>query len=79
MSNLVPVTTRILAPGAILASGMILMMGAPTDALWTLARIVAGAVVLPITMVAAASIGQAWWLRRHSPAAADHSERSSIL
>jgi hypothetical protein len=78
MSNLVPVTTRILAPGAILASGMILMMGAPTDALLTFGRIVAGAVVLPVTMVAMASIAQSWWLRRHGQPA-DQAERSSIL
>lgn len=74
MSNLVPVTTRILAPGAILAAGLILMMGAPTDALLTAARVIAGVVVLPVAMVLAAAILQAWWIRRHRPEAGEPSE-----
>ena len=65
MSNLVPVTTRILAPGAILAAGLILMMDAPSGALLTLVRVIAGVVVLPVAMVLAAAIVQSWWRRRH--------------
>ena len=64
MSILVAVTTRVLAPGAILAAGMILMMGAPTDTLLTAVRVVAAVVVLPIAMVLAAASVQAWWRRR---------------
>ena len=64
MSHLVSVTTRVLAPGAILAAGMILMMGAPTDALLTAVRVVAAVVVLPVAMVLVAALGQSWWRRR---------------
>ena len=78
MNNLVPLTTRILAPAAILASGMILMMGAPSDALLTAFRVIAGVVVLPVALVLASSIVQTWWLRRHA-GASDAAERSSIL
>ena len=65
MSNLVPVTTRILAPGAILVAGLILMMDAPSGALLTAVRVIAGVVVLPVAMVLAAAIVQSWWCRRH--------------
>jgi hypothetical protein len=65
MSNLVPLTTRVLAPGAILAAGMIFMMGAPNDVLVTGLRIIAGVVVLPAAMVVTASLAQSWWRRRH--------------
>ena len=67
MSNLVLVTARILAPASILAAGLILMMGSPTDVLLTLVRVIAGAFVLPVAMVFAASILQAWWVRRRGP------------
>lgn len=71
MSNLVPVTTRVLAPGAILAAGLILMMGAPTDALLTSIRVIAAVVVLPIAMVLAAAILQTWWRRRQGDEAGE--------
>lgn len=71
MSNLVPVTARVLAPGAILAAGLILMMGAPTDALLTSIRVIAAVVVLPIAMVLAAAILQTWWRRRQGHEASE--------
>ncbi len=64
MRHLVPITTRFLAPGAILAAGLVLMMGAPTDALVTALRIVAGVIALPVALVVAAYVVQAWWQRR---------------
>jgi hypothetical protein len=53
-------------PGAsaILVAGLILMMDAPSDALLTAVRMIAGVVVLPVAMVLAAAIAQSWWRRR---------------
>ena len=51
--------------GAILAAGLILMDYAPSGALLTLVRVIAGVVVLPVAMVLAAAIVQSWWRRRH--------------
>ncbi len=78
MSNLVPVTTQILAPAAILAAGLALMMGAPTDAWLTAIRVVAGVFVLPIALVGAAALFQVWWLRRQGKVS-EPGERESAL
>ena len=66
MNHLVSVTSRILAPGVILGSGMALLMSAPASALLTAVGAIAGVVVLPVAMVVAASTAQNWWLRRLS-------------
>ncbi len=78
MKRLLPLTTQVFAPGAILAAGLAVVIKPQADVTETIYMLVLGAIVAPAAMVAAAFGADAYWTRRQIPTGTDRMTPSEM-